>query len=111
MFHVWRLLTLLLTLSALAFAGNFQSPTNYPTNPYPTGIVAGDFNRDGNVDLVMTVCGDVNCLAPGSVQVLFGHGNGTFSKGGVFVAGPLGTTADTMASGDFHADGTPDLVV
>jgi hypothetical protein len=111
MSHLWRLASLLLTLPALTFAGNFQAPTNYPTNPYPTGIVAGDFNHDGNIDLVMTVCGDQQCVAPGSVQVLLGHGNGTFSKGGTFVAGTLGTSADTLASGDFNGDGTPDLVV
>lgn len=95
----------------LLLAGNFQAPNNYAVNPYPTGIVAGDFNRDGNLDLAMTVCGDSNCIGTGSVQVLLGSGDGTFSLGGVFVAGPKGTTADTMAGGDFNGDGVPDLVV
>jgi len=94
-----------------SFAGNFQAPSNYGVNPYPTGIVAGDFNRDGILDLAMTVCGDANCIGTGSVQVLLGKGDGTFSLGGVFVAGPKGTTADTMAGGDFNGDGVPDLVV
>jgi Big-like domain-containing protein/VCBS repeat protein len=111
MSYLLRRSILLLACSALTFAGNFQTPTNYQTNPYPTGIVSGDFNRDGNTDLVMTVCGDKNCVAPGSVQVLLGHGNGKFSLGGVFAAGVLGTSVDTLASGDFNGDGTPDLVV
>jgi len=105
------LTTLIVIASTLAFAGNFLPPANYRTNPYPTGIVTGDFNRDGNMDLVMTVCGDINCATTGSVQVLLGQGDGTFIAGNVFIAGPLGTTADTMAAGDFNGDGTPDVVV
>ena len=69
MSHPFRLAIVSLTLSALVFGGTFQGPTNYQTNPGPTGIVAGDFNRDGNVDLVITVCGDKQCVAPGSVGV------------------------------------------
>jgi hypothetical protein len=106
-----RLAALILATSTLAFAGSFLAPVNYTVNPYPTGIVTGDFNRDGNTDLAMTVCGDLNCATTGSVQLLLGQGDGTFILGNVFIAGPFGTTADTMASGDFNGDGTPDLVV
>lgn len=106
-----RLAVILLSFSSCLFAGNFATPVNYAVNPYPTGIVMGDFNRDGINDLAFTVCGDQNCLSTGSVQVLFGHGDGTFSLGGVYTAGPAGSTADTMASGDFNRDGTPDVVV
>jgi len=95
----------------LAFAGDFQAPTNYPVNPYPTGIVAGDFNRDGKLDLVITVCGDANCVAPSAVQVLLGNGTGQFAVGGVFAAGAQGTSADTLATGDFNGDGIPDVAV
>jgi hypothetical protein len=111
-FPLSLLVTLLLALPQPALAGSFQAPASYAVNPYPTGIVAGDFNRDGILDLVMTVCHDANCIGTGSVQVLLGNGDGTFTLGsGVFVAGPKGTTADTLASGDFNGDGVPDVVV
>ena len=99
-----------LIICPVAFAG-FEPPVNYAVNPSPTGIVTGDFNRDGNLDLVVTGCGDRNCTTTGSVIVLLGNGHGRFRRTGQFVAGPAGTTADTIASGDFNRDGTPDLVV
>ena len=99
-----------LVATSLAFAAGFQGAVNYTVNPYPTGIMQGDFNRDGNLDLAVAVCGDADCVATGSVQVLFGHGDGTFTPGGTYVAGPDGTTVDTMAAGDFNGDGVPDIV-
>jgi hypothetical protein len=108
---VLQIVALILAASSFVFAGNFLSPVTYTLNPYPTGIAMGDFNGDGKMDLAMTVCGDVNCATAGSVQLLLGNGDGTFTVGGVYVAGAFGTTADTLASGDFNGDGTPDLVV
>ena len=96
---------------AIASAGSFAPAVNYAVNPYPTGVVSGDFNGDHRTDLAVTVCGDQNCISTGSVQVLLGHGDGKFTRAGVYIAGPSGSTADTMASGDFNGDGIPDLVV
>jgi hypothetical protein len=109
----YRILTGAVTIFSCqaTFAQQFQPPINYHVNPSPTGIVTGDFNRDHNLDLVATVCGDRTCSLPGSVTVLLGNGRGSFRKGGLFVAGPASTTADTLASGDFNRDGVPDLVV
>lgn len=100
-----------LLLSPIAFAVQFEPPVNYFINRSPTGIVRGDFNRDGNLDLVVTGCGDANCSTTGSVFVLLGKGDGKFTRGENFVAGPPDTNADTLSSGDFNRDGTPDLVV
>jgi len=102
---------LALLLAAATCQGGFRPPMNYPVNPSPTSIVKGDFNGDGNLDVVVTGCGDDQCTTTGAVIVLLGEGNGKFVRGGQFVAGPPNTTADTLASGDFNGDGTPDLVV
>jgi hypothetical protein len=104
------ILLALLLIAAICQAG-FRSPVNYPVNPSPTSIVKGDFNRDGNLDLVVTGCGDAQCATTGAVIVLLGQGNGKFSRGSQFVAGPPNSTADTLASADFNGDATPDLVV
>ena len=100
-----------LILSPVTFAGEFQPPVNYQVNPSPTAVGIGDFDRDHNVDLVVTGCGDRNCTTTGSVIVLLGNGKGKFKRSGQFVAGPEDTNADTFAAGDFNQDGITDLVV
>jgi FG-GAP-like repeat len=109
----WRILAGAATIafSCAALAQQFQEPVNYHVNPGPTGVVIGDFNGDRHLDLVATTCGDKNCSLPGSVTVLLGNGKGRFKKSGIFVAGPDFTSADTLASGDFNRDNTPDLIV
>jgi FG-GAP-like repeat len=99
-----------LILSPVAFGAQFEPPINYFLHRSLNGIAKGDFNRDGNVDLAVTGCGDPNCTITGSVFVLLGEGNGQFTLGGRFAAAP-GTDAIALSTGDFNRDGTPDLVV
>ncbi|PYL75597.1 MAG: VCBS repeat-containing protein [Verrucomicrobia bacterium] len=99
-----------LILSPVVSAGQFEPPINYFLNRSLNGIAKGDFNGDGNIDLVLPGCGDPNCTTTGSVYVLLGKGNGQFTRGGRFVAAP-GTDAIALSTGDFNRDGTPDLVV
>ena len=68
----------------------------------PDFIVAGDFDRDGRADLVAAT------LASGVVVLLGGNGDGTFQAP---VGGSLGCAILRLASGDFNADGVPDLAV
>lgn len=56
---------------------------------YPTGIVAGDFNRDGIMDLaVVSTCSTNQCYpvaipqAPGFVTIFLGDGMGGFTASG-----------------------------
>ncbi len=70
----------------------------------PFGIVLGDWNRDGKVDLAVT-----NTLVTGTVSVRFGDGAGGFTPGADLSSG--GSTARGIAAGDFNGDGYLDLVV
>ncbi|MFZ0689830.1 MAG: FG-GAP-like repeat-containing protein [Acidobacteriaceae bacterium] len=63
------------------------------------GIVAGDFNHDGNLDLAATNSNNI-------VEILLGKGDGTFTAGSTLTAGPFPTG---LTLGDFNGDGILDL--
>ncbi len=78
----------------------------------PVAIAVGDFNRDGNLDLAV-VNSDVYASPQyGSVTILLGNGDGTFTQapGSPLLAGSLGS-GYAIAIGDFNGDGTLDLAV
>jgi hypothetical protein len=66
-------------------------------------VATGDFNNDGIPDLAW-----VNAQG-GSVQVMLGNGDGTFTNAGssILVADP----AQMLAVADVNGDGIPDLIV
>jgi hypothetical protein len=93
--------------------GTFTLKSSPSTGASPFGIVASDFNGDGKVDLAVTnQCGNAkSCSRPafGSVSILLGAGDGTFTVSSKVLTDyhkPLG-----IAAGDFNADGNTDLVV
>jgi FG-GAP-like repeat/FG-GAP repeat len=94
--------------------GTFQAVVNYPSGGYWTlSVAVADVNGDGIPDLVAandcaTVC-ENNTGYPGSVGVLLGKGNGTFSPGVSFGSGGYGTRSAVVA--DLNGDGNPDVVV
>ena len=96
-------------LSLLPGAGNgaLGAPQIIATLPAFTGttplLKAGDFNGDGDPDLVVL-------QSPGNaVQVFLGHGDGTFAAP-VTINDGLSSAGD-MATGDFNGDGKTDIAV
>jgi hypothetical protein len=79
---------------------DFGARTTFGVGTNPRSVTAGDFNLDGNVDLVAANFGSDN------VSIIRGNGTGGFSTRTNFVVhdGPWAVTA-----GDFNADGKPDL--
>ncbi len=82
--------------------GTFGAPIVTTIGPASTGffgIVAGDFNHDGNLDLAATNTNNI-------VEILLGKGDGTFTAGATLAAGSFPTG---LTLGDFNGDGILDL--
>jgi hypothetical protein len=94
------------------FLGNGDSSFQAAkSNPVPGGAVSvGDFNGDGNLDIVallsVHVCGWPPKLCDGQIDVLLGNGDGSFSSS-FNVTGPY----YALTVEDFDADGNLDLAV
>jgi len=90
--------------------GTFQPAQSFSSAGYKTDSVAvGDFNGDGNPDLVLaSQCQDSRCVN-GGVSVLLGNGNGTFQTAQTYGSG--GTQADSVVVTDLTGNGKADLLV
>jgi hypothetical protein len=94
--------------------GTFRPQTTMPSTGFssdPTGIIAADFNGDGFLDLAVENYGSPGLEQfnlPGSVWILLGNGNGTFTPQ-IEIIGR--NHLNSIAVGDFNADGKPDLIV
>jgi hypothetical protein len=79
----------------------FRNTTNFAVGDNPQDLVAGDFNRDGNLDLA------VPNRTTNTVSILLGDGIGGFSAGTTLTAGMA--VIDILAA-DLNQDGKTDLV-
>lgn len=79
--------------------GTFQSAVRYVARNVPISSAVGDFNRDGNLDIILggnPVTG-----------LLLGNGDGSFQD---LILLPGGDTEFSLAVGDFNGDGFLDAV-
>jgi hypothetical protein len=82
--------------------GSFAAPLATATNDRTNGVVTGDFNHDGRVDLIVT-----HGNLESSYLVLFGRGNGRFDSVRRYGEG---ISATSLAVADFNLDGAIDVV-
>jgi hypothetical protein len=69
---------------------------------FPAALAVGDFNHDGRLDLAVANLND------GTVTIMLGNGDGTFSQGEVC---SVGNHPTSVAVADFNLDGKLDLAV
>jgi hypothetical protein len=84
--------------------GTFQTAQNISLsgpNGNPYGVVVGDFNNDGNIDIAVGYEGS-------NISILLGNGNGTFQAPQTVIAGNY---ALELTTGDFNGDGNLDIAV
>ncbi len=94
--------------------GTFTQAPNSPITvggPFetPGAVAVGDFNGDGIPDLVATNSNNV-ISDPGTMTVLLGKGDGTFTPSGVSPV-TVGSGPISIVVGDFNGDGLPDLAM
>jgi hypothetical protein len=87
--------------------GEFRPPRQVTVGENPVNVAVGRFNADAVPDIAVANRGGDNQMAPGSVQVLLGKGDGTFTSGTPMTANaPI-----EIAVADMDRDGRRDLVV
>jgi hypothetical protein len=80
-----------------------------PAAPVAPIFTIGDFNSDGNLDVAILPPTSSSATTPGSVELLLGKGDGTFSSAKTVSIG-TGVTITALASADLNADGNADLI-
>ncbi len=84
--------------------GSFGAPTNFNAGGSANSVVVGDFNADGKLDLAIP--NDNTNNTENKVSILLGDGTGRFGTARSF---GVGIGPNSIAVGDFNADGKTDL--
>ncbi len=86
--------------------GTFMPAVSYAVGGSPAAIVAGDFRNSGNFDLAVATADSGG--GPGSVVILSGVGDGTFTVGSSIA---VGVAPSAIVAGRFGTDAHFDLAV
>lgn len=81
--------------------GTFKASRLYSAGYFPGDVDYGDFNADGNIDLV------TSAALGNSVNIVFGNGDGTFRASQSYGVGGISLVVE---ANDFNQDGVSDLV-
>jgi hypothetical protein len=101
--HEAKYLTVLLGDGRGGFRPAPGSPVQVRSRPHTHGVAAGDFNKDGNLDLVTESWGE------NKITVVFGDGRGGFGSPGVqFDVGKMPYQRVRVA--DVNLDGNADIL-
>jgi hypothetical protein len=84
--------------------GTFQNAVPYDTLNNANGVVVGDFNNDGNLDMAVSTASAGSSFA--FVTIFPGNGDGTFGAGVTLTSGAL---PSGIVAADFNGDGGLDL--
>jgi hypothetical protein len=87
--------------------GTFQPATNLTAGKSATRIATGDFNSDGNSDLLVVRAGDASLSDNGDATIFLGNGDGTFSLGQVLIPGK---NPSAITVSDLNGDHKLDLI-
>lgn len=72
--------------------GTFQSPIEIAPPLRPSFPLVGDFNKDGKLDLALPSNDGTCSYCGGSMAILYGNGNGTFTQGPIYYFYPQDNT-------------------
>jgi len=110
-----RIFTAFAALALASVAGSAHA-VNFNIHDYkaghgPNSATIGDFNNDGTIDIaVANACGDKLCDDNGTVKILLGNDDGTFTEGKKYQSALDGNSV-ALATADFNNDGNLDVAV
>ncbi len=84
-----------------------EAPTIYSFGTNPESVAVADFDGDGILDLAVAEANGYSDGRPGTLEILLGQGDGTFTQ---VTSLTVGIAPEFLLAVDLNGDGKPDLV-